>query len=70
VDIQGFTETSGAIARAAGVSVPTIRTYSELGLLNYIIASNGTRLYRRDAADAARKILAKRLANRGHRRVA
>jgi DNA-binding transcriptional MerR regulator len=67
VEMQEFTETSGALARAAGVSAPTIRAYTELGLLPHILASNGTRLYRQDAAETVRKILAQRLANRGKR---
>jgi DNA-binding transcriptional MerR regulator len=70
VETQGFTETSGAIARAAGVSVPTIRTYTDLGLLPFVKASNGTRLFKPDAADEVGRILAKRLANRGHKRAA
>ena len=68
---EGFTETSGAIARRAEVSPPTVRLYADSGRLPYITASNGTRLFRPEAADEVRKILAERLANRGgHKRTA
>jgi hypothetical protein len=39
-----FTETTGAIARAAAVSAPTVRTYANLGRVPYIVASTGVRL--------------------------
>lgn len=66
-----YTETSGAIARAAGVSAPTVRLYTNLGHLECKIVSNGMRLYRPEAAQIVRQILAERLANRGgHKRAA
>lgn len=68
---EGYTETSGAVARRAGVSPPTVRLYADAGRLEYVTASNGTRLFRPDAAEEVKKILAERLANRGgHRRTA
>jgi DNA-binding transcriptional MerR regulator len=68
---QDFVLTTGALARATGLSTPTIRLYAALGVLQHRVASNGARLFRPDAAEVARKFLAERLANRGgHHRVA
>jgi DNA-binding transcriptional MerR regulator len=65
--IDGFTETPAAIARAANVSVPTVRLYGDMGLIPFVKSSNGTRLHRRDAAASVRDILKSRLANKGRR---
>jgi DNA-binding transcriptional MerR regulator len=62
---QGFTETPAAIARKAGVSVPTVRLYGNLGHIEFVTSSNGTRLHKPSAADRVREILPKRLANKG-----
>lgn len=62
-----FDETTGALARAAEVTVPTIQKYADLGLLEYRRASNGVRLFRRGQAGRVREILGERLANRGRR---
>jgi DNA-binding transcriptional MerR regulator len=64
-----FTETTSAISRASGASIPTIRLYGDLGLIQFIEASNGTRLHRKDAGERVAQLLRQRIANRGRRRV-
>lgn len=66
--MNDYTDTAGAIARKAGVSVPTVNVYAELGLVDCIRASNGWRLFKPSAADRVREVRDKRLANRGGRR--
>ena len=63
----GFTETSGSLARDAGVTVVTVNLYAKLGLLEYVTAANGVKLFRGGQADRVREILAERRANRGRR---
>lgn len=63
-----FTDTSSALARDAGVTVQTISLYSRLGLLSFIRASNGTRLYARGQATKVRKLCAQRMAGRGRKK--
>jgi DNA-binding transcriptional MerR regulator len=65
---EAFTETPAAIARAANVSVPTVRLYGDLGFIPFILSSSGTRLHRANAADVVRETLAKRLAKKGRKR--
>jgi DNA-binding transcriptional MerR regulator len=62
-----FDRTTGSLARDAGVSPPTVRLYANLGLLPYVLASDGTRLFAADAAELVRQICTQRLANRGRR---
>lgn len=62
-----YLDTSGALARAAGTTVPTITAYAKAGWLDFIVSSNGVRLYRRGQADNVRKILAERMARRGRK---
>ena len=59
-----FKETSGELARKAKVTQVTVRKYADLGLLEFIVASNGTRLFRAGQSKKVREILAERLANR------
>ncbi len=65
-----FDQSIGDVARDGGVSLPTIRTYCALGLLEHIRLSTGVRLFDRDAAARVREIAAQRIANRGRRAVA
>lgn len=65
--MSDFTDTTSELARKAGTTAPTIRRYAEAGLLRYVIASDGTRLFQQGQADAVREILAARMANRGRR---
>jgi DNA-binding transcriptional MerR regulator len=64
-----YTETSSALARAASVTQPTVRKYADAGLLDLIVASDGTRLFRVGQAELVREIYRKRMAGRGRRRV-
>jgi DNA-binding transcriptional MerR regulator len=66
---DGFTETPAAIARKSGVSVPTVRLYGDLGYIDFVTSSNGTRLHKPDAADRVREMLPKRLANKGRKKI-
>ena len=59
-----FTDTSGELARQSGVIQPTIQKYANLGLLDYVTASNGTKLFRAGQAQKVRDILAQRMATR------
>lgn len=62
-----FLTTSGMLARRAEVSVPTINRYADLGLLAFIRASDGTRLFADGQEDRVRQILRGRQWNRGQR---
>jgi DNA-binding transcriptional MerR regulator len=66
---SGYTETPAAIARMAGVSVPTVRLYGDLGYIEFVKSSNGTRLHKPGAADRVREMLPKRMANKGRKKV-
>jgi hypothetical protein len=62
-----YIDTSGALARQSRVAVPTIVKYAEAGWLDYIVASDGTRLFRAGQADRVREIFERRMANRGRK---
>lgn len=62
-----FTDTTGSLSREAGTTVPTIRLYAKLGLLEFVTAADGTRLFRRGQAERVKAIYASRLARRGHK---
>jgi DNA-binding transcriptional MerR regulator len=57
-----YTDTSGTLARAAGVTIPTINLYSELRLLDFIVASNGIKLFKPGQGERVRQIKAQRMA--------
>jgi DNA-binding transcriptional MerR regulator len=65
--MEHFTDTTGSLARQADTTVPTVRLYADLGLLDYVLASNGTRLFRTGQADRVRQIYRERLARRSSR---
>ena len=60
-----FTETTGTLARKAGVLPETVRAYGDMGLIECQRAANGVRMFRPSAAKQVKEILAKRLARRG-----
>jgi DNA-binding transcriptional MerR regulator len=60
-----YTDTSGKLARDSGTTVPTISTYARMGLLDFVVASNGVKLFRAGQAPRVRQILAERMASRG-----
>lgn len=63
-----YTETSSQLARNAEVTAALIRLYAGLGLLDYIRASNGTRLFRAGQAEKVREIYTQRMARAGRRK--
>jgi len=62
-----YVDTSGKLARESGTTVPTVTKYARAGLLDFIVSSNGTRLYRAGQANRVREILTERIAARGRR---
>lgn len=62
------TLTVGTVARESDTSPPTVRLYGNLGLIEYIKASDGTRLHGQDTPAQVREIKARRLKNRGGNR--
>lgn len=62
-----YTDTISKLARDGDTTVPTVHLYATLGLLDFIVASNGTRLFRTGQAERVREILAERMARRGRR---
>jgi len=64
---ESWTNTSGAIARAAGVTVPTVTKYANLELIPSRRSSNGTRLFPDDAAETVREVYRERMARRGRK---
>jgi DNA-binding transcriptional MerR regulator len=62
--MQDYTETTTKLARDSEKTQPTIRKYADLGLLDFIIASDGTRLFRPGQAAKVKKIYAARMAGR------
>ena len=60
-----YTETTSELARQTKLTQPTIRKYCALGLLDFIVASDGTRLLRKGQVEKVRAIHAQRLAQRG-----
>ncbi len=59
-----FTDTSGKLSRDAETTVPTVLLYAKLGLLDFVVASNGTKLFRSGQADKVRQLKKKRMAER------
>lgn len=66
--MSNYTDTSGQLAREAGTTVALIQRYAELGLLKYVRASNGVRLFAPGQAGTVRRVYAQRMANRGNRK--
>jgi DNA-binding transcriptional MerR regulator len=62
-----YTVMTSRLANDADVTSPTIRTYADLGLLDFIESSNGVRLFREGQAGRVREIYEARMRNRGRR---
>jgi len=62
------TDTTSKLARDSEMTQPTIRKYAELGYLDFIVASDGTRLFKPGQAAKVKKIHAARMAGRYTRR--
>jgi DNA-binding transcriptional MerR regulator len=63
-----FSDTSGRVAREAALTVQTIIRYADLGFLDFVRSSDGTRLFAPGQAEKARRIYEERMARRGKRR--
>jgi DNA-binding transcriptional MerR regulator len=59
-----YTDTTTKLARDAELTQPTIRKYADLGLLDFIVASDGTKLFKPGQAARVKDIHAKRMAGR------
>lgn len=59
--------TTGAVAREAGSTNPTVAKYADAGLVPCRIASNGMRLFSHEAPQLVREVKKLRLALRGRR---
>lgn len=64
---MNYSDTSSALARDSKVTTETVRLYADLKLLDFIVASNGTRLFRSGQAPRVREIYAERMARRGRK---
>ena len=64
---MSYTDTSSALARQAEVTQPTIRKYADAGLLDFVVASDGTRLFRAGQAERVREIYDESMARRGRK---
>lgn len=62
-----YRHTSGELARHAQVTAATVTAYAKAGLLDFIVISNGTRLFRAGQAPRVRAIYTERMASRGRR---
>jgi hypothetical protein len=51
-----YTDTSGKLARDSETTVPTVNKYARLGKLDYIVASNGVKLFRAGQAELVREL--------------
>jgi DNA-binding transcriptional MerR regulator len=58
-DIE-FAETTGSVAREAGCLPETVRRFADGGLLDFRRLRDGTRVFRADAAERVRQIMADR----------
>jgi DNA-binding transcriptional MerR regulator len=58
-------QTTGALAREADVSAPTVRLYADLELIKYTVDSRGNRLFEPGTAAKVREIYAERMGRRG-----
>ena len=65
--VPEFKDTSGKLARDSETTVPTVNLYAKLGLLEYIEASNGVKLFRTGQAARVREIKQQRLKARSRR---
>jgi hypothetical protein len=63
-----YTDTSSRLARDSETCNAIIRLYARLGLLDYVVASNGVKLFRQGQAALVRQIKQERLARRFGRR--
>ena len=67
VEMDTYTDTVTELARLAGMNGTTIRVYADEGLLDFVRASNGTRLFKTGQAERVRELMKQRIARRGNR---
>jgi DNA-binding transcriptional MerR regulator len=66
--LQEFRNTSRRVSVQADCAPQYVTRLARAGLIPFVMASDGTRLYTDDAAQTVRQIKAQRLANRGRSR--
>jgi|HubBroStandDraft_1064217.scaffolds.fasta_scaffold59404_2 hypothetical protein len=64
---HGIPETSGDLARGAGVSQTTIGNLAAAGLLEFVVTSSGMRLFAPGQAPKVRQLILDRAIARGRR---
>jgi DNA-binding transcriptional MerR regulator len=57
---DNYSDTSGTLARAGGVTISTVNLYADLGLLDFIVASNGIKLFKPGQGERVRQIKTRR----------
>lgn len=62
-----FTETTTELARKSGTTAALIRKYAAANWLEFIVASDGTRLFREGQEKRVREIYKERMQQRGRR---
>lgn len=63
-----YTDTSSKLAAESGSTTPTVLHYAKLGLLEHVVASNGTFLFKAGQAPLVREIKRQRLEARFSRK--
>ena len=66
--LQVFKNTSRRVSAQADCAPQYVTKLARAGLIPFVLASDGTRLYADDATQIVRHIKAQRLANRGRAR--
>lgn len=64
------TLTVGAVARGAGVSEGSVRSYARAGLIEFTLDSTGRRLFDQAVVEVVRNLHQRRIAARGRRSAA
>ena len=62
---NNYTDTTGSLARDAGVAQPTVRQYANEQLLDFVMSATGTRLFKAGQAPLVRQLYTARIARRG-----
>jgi DNA-binding transcriptional MerR regulator len=63
-----YLDTVGVLARAASVTKQTVLNYANAGLLEYVLTSDGRRLFKTGQVEKIRQIYASNVKRRGNRR--
>ena len=65
--VEQFDHTAADISRESGAGVETVRAYGDAGWIACRRLINGVRVFPKSAIAETKKVLARRLANRGRR---